>query len=456
MSDKPAIKLSELSTKIKIALQANFSQPIWIIAEINDLRLNQSGHCYLELVEKSDKTDQITATAKAVIWSFNYRLLKPYFETTTGIQLEKGLQVMVSVNVEFHELYGFSLNIKDIEPSFTVGELALKKQEIIKRLEKEGVLNMNRDLELPDVIQKIAVISSDSAAGYGDFMDQLINNDRHIRFYVQLFKASMQGIKAEESMINAFENIYKHSELFDVVVIIRGGGAKTDLACFDSYWLAYHIAQFPLPVITGIGHERDDSISDLVANTRLKTPTAVASFILQKAEEYELSIYQCQERIELFTSETFKEQRHQLELEMRRLAPLSGQYTNNAFNLLKMKQIQLKNASVLFTRKNKDILARSGIQLQALAKSPLLKEKQYIESTKKNISVSIKKALTQQHIFLDNTEKIAQVQNPLNILKKGFSYVLKDGKTIKSITQLKQGDNITNRFADGDVDSIVD
>ncbi len=456
MSDKPAIKLSELSTKIKLALQANFSQPIWIIAEINDLRLNQSGHCYLELVEKSDKTDQVTATAKAVIWSFSYRLLKPYFETTTGIKLEKGIQVMVNALVEFHELYGFSLNIKDIEPSFTVGQLALKKQEIIKRLEKEGVLNMNRDLELPIVIQKIAIISSDSAAGYGDFMDQLINNDRHIRFYVQLFKASMQGIKAEESMIEAFEKIYNHSYLFDAVVIIRGGGAKTDLACFDSYWLAYHITQFPLPVITGIGHERDDSIADLVANTRLKTPTAVASFILQKAEEFELSVYQCQERIELFTSETFKELRHQLELEMRRLAPLTGQNTSIAFNFLKIKQIQLKNACVLYTRKNKDILARHGIQLQALAKNPILKEKQYIESTKKNIVVNIKKALTHQHILLDNNEKLAQLQNPMNILKKGFSYVLKNGKTIKSATQLQKGDNITNRFSNGDVNSIVD
>ncbi|MFC2086531.1 exodeoxyribonuclease VII large subunit, partial [Bacteroidota bacterium] len=293
-----SITLYELNEQIKDVINNSFQETYWIVAEISELRENAySGHCYLELVEKNEKNEKLKAKAKATIWSYTYRMLKPYFETTTGRALSDGLKVMVKVIVDFHEIYSLNLSILDIDPSYTVGDLALKKQEIIKRLEEEGIIDMNKELEISEVPQKIAIISSKTAAGYDDFQNQLSNNEFKYAFYTKLFPAFMQGDKAEESIIQALDKIYNYEDFFDVVIIIRGGGSKLDLSCFDSYWLSYHITQFPIPVITGIGHERDDTIVDTVANTRLKTPTAVAEFLINKLYQFEASLMELKDDV---------------------------------------------------------------------------------------------------------------------------------------------------------------
>jgi len=282
-----SITLSELSERIQETIKLNFDTPVWIRAEISELRENPNGHCYLEFVEKDTNTDFLLAKSKATIWSSTYRMLKPYFENSTGQMLRAGLNVLVAVTVEFHGVYGFSLNVRDIDPTFTIGEMAARRLKIIRQLEEDGIADMNKQLDFPRRPQRIAIISSPTAAGYGDFIDQLRNEVSNFAFYTRLFPAVMQGEQAENSIISALEKIFNHSELFDVVVIIRGGGATTDLACFDSYELALNCAQFPLPIIAGIGHQRDVSILDMVAHTSVKTPTAAAELLIEYMQQTE-------------------------------------------------------------------------------------------------------------------------------------------------------------------------
>ena len=277
--------LFELNRRIGQTLHAEFAAPVWVCAEISEVRENLGGHCYLELIERDENNDQMIAKAKATIWSFTYKMLKPYFEQQTGQTLSAGMKILISVTVEFHEVYGFSLNIKDIDPTYSVGDIARRRLQIANRLREDGIFDMNRELEIPLAPQRIAVISSPTAAGYGDFVNQLENNRRGFHFYCKLFPAVMQGEQTEKSVIAALDKIHNYIDVFDVVVIIRGGGATADLSAFDSYDLAYHCAQFPLPVIAGIGHQRDETILDLVSHTSVKTPTAAAEMLIASISE---------------------------------------------------------------------------------------------------------------------------------------------------------------------------
>ena len=280
-TNRRTYSLQELTSQVRSSLLECFPETYWVRAETSDVRINaSSGHCYLEFVEKNPMTNQLVAKAKASIWAKTFRMLKPYFEMETKQPFTSGIKVLVCVTVEFHELYGFSLNVVDIDPTYTLGDMAKKRLEIINQLKEEGVFTLNKELPLPVLPKRIAVVTSPTAAGYEDFMNQLMHNQAGYPFYVKLFPAWMQGERTETSIIEALERIDEHRELFDVVVIIRGGGATSDLNSFDSYLLAANCAQFPLPIITGIGHERDDTIVDLVAHTRLKTPTAVAAFLI--------------------------------------------------------------------------------------------------------------------------------------------------------------------------------
>jgi len=258
------LSLSELNSLVKEALQLAFPEQLWVVAEIGELKVNRTGHCYIELVEKDNITNEISARARATIWSWQFRFIQPYFETTTGQALTAGLKVLISVSVEFHEVFGYSLNIKDIDPNYTLGDMARRRAEIIRKLEDEGIIDMNKEIPLPEIPSRIAIISSPTAAGYEDFMNQLANNEAGYKFYTRLFPSTMQGTDAPKSIIAALNSIFEIETMFDVVVIIRGGGSQMDLNCFDDYDLAVNISQFPLPVLTGIGHEKDESIADLV------------------------------------------------------------------------------------------------------------------------------------------------------------------------------------------------
>lgn len=274
-----SISLSELCNTIVDTLHTQFDKAYWIRAEISELNV-RGGHAYLELVEKVPEKEMFLAKVRATCWANVFAMLRPYFESETAQTLRSGLQVLVSATVEFHPVYGLSLNIIDIDPTYTLGDLLRQKQETVARLLAEGVMDMNKQLVIPLLPQRLAVISSEMAAGYGDFCHQLQHNEKGFAFRITLFPAIMQGERAEQSIIAELEHIFAQVEDFDVVVIIRGGGATTDLTCFDNYQLALNCAQFPLPIIAGIGHQRDVSVLDMVAHTSVKTPTAAAELLI--------------------------------------------------------------------------------------------------------------------------------------------------------------------------------
>ena len=280
MNEQEPLTLYSLNSLVRAAVADGLPSAYWVTGELSEVRETQAGHCYIELVERDEATQEMVAKARGTIWARIYSLLKPYFLEQTGERFAAGLKVLLKVTVVFHELYGFSLDVCDIEPAYTVGDIARRKQMILNRLAAEGVLNLNKELPFPLLPQKVAVISSSFAAGYGDFCDQLQNNPYGFVFYPQLFAAPMQGNKVEEGVIAALDRIAQNADFWDVVVIIRGGGATSDLGCFDTYDLANNCAQFPLPIITGIGHQRDDTLVDAVAHTRVKTPTAAAELLI--------------------------------------------------------------------------------------------------------------------------------------------------------------------------------
>lgn len=280
-----ALTLFDLNALVRRSLEQCLPDEYWIQAELSDVRSNSTGHCYLEFIQKDPRSNNLIAKARGMIWSNIFRLLKPYFEEATGQMFGSGIKVLVKVTVQFHELYGYSLTVLDIDPTYTLGDMARRRREILQQLEEEGVLTLNKELEMPLLPQRIAVISSATAAGYGDFCHQLQHNSRGFFFYTELFPAMMQGNQVEESVLSALDRVNARLGDFDVVVIIRGGGATSDLSGFDTYLLAAACAQFPLPIITGIGHERDDTVLDSVAHTRVKTPTAAAELLINRMDE---------------------------------------------------------------------------------------------------------------------------------------------------------------------------
>lgn len=280
VSSENPLSLSRLNSMVRVAIEEQLPLKYWVTGELSEVRATSVGHCYIELVERDEATGEISAKARGTIWSRVYSLLRPYFLEQTGREFSVGLKVLLQVSVNFHELYGFSLDVCDIEPAYTIGDMARQRMLIVQRLTDEGVINLNKELPFPLLPKRVAVISSASAAGYGDFCDQLNGNLYGFNFRVQLFPAPMQGSKVEEGIISALNAIARDIDSWDVVVIIRGGGATSDLSCFDTYDLANNCAQFPLPVVTGIGHQRDDTLLDIVAHTRVKTPTAAAELLI--------------------------------------------------------------------------------------------------------------------------------------------------------------------------------
>lgn len=403
------ISLLELNSQIRQTLDTALAPYYWVVAEISELRVVQKGHCYLELVEKEN--NYLQAKLRATIWAYDYRNISGWFESITGEALKPGMKVLAKLRVEFHELYGLSANIKEIDPQFTLGERARKKQEVIAKLVAEGVFDMNKQLSLPYAPQKIAVISSATAAGYGDFMHHLQHNEYGYHFHVKLYGALMQGCDAPSSIIKALYVIHDNleSEAYDLVAIIRGGGAQVDMDCFDDYELASHIAQFPLPVITGIGHERDESIADLVAHTKLKTPTAVSAFLISGVASFEQRIDQLAQRIENNVRYICNAQSYKLE------------ELSRTFQLIKTR----------FWDKQQAVLDQIQYKL-------LMHGRWIIQGQKKDLSSILKKlrnmsmsTLEKERHKLDYVHKAMQLSDPKQILKKGYTISYIDGKLLK-------------------------
>ena len=432
--NKQTYSLSELTGEIHDVLKEAFPDTYWVRAETSDVHINSaSGHCYLEFIEKDTQSNQIMAKARGAIWAKTFRMLKPYFEMETGQHFTSGLKVLVRVSIDFHEVYGFNLNVVDIDPSYTLGDLVRKRQEIIRQLQEEGVFTLNKELSLPALPQRIAVITSPTAAGYEDFINQLFYNKAGYPFYVKLFPALMQGEKTEESIIAALERIDSHRELFDAVVIIRGGGATSDLNSFDSYLLAANCTQFPLPIITGIGHERDDTIIDLVAHTRLKTPTAVAAFLINCMDQAAEQLNLLQQALCTDTLSILQEKKQTLQ----RIGTLLPATVNNRIE------------------RNRSALNLLASKLPTITSGLLERNKNQLELMHQRIHTAISSRLLKESRFIELQEQFIRMASPDYILKRGYSLTLRDGKILKSAKAVKSGDHLTTRFSDGEIESEV-
>ena len=403
-SDEKGMTLHELLQEVAEVVNHNFQSPRWVVAELSDVREAATGHCYLQLVEKNQQSGKTLATARATIWANRWWLIRDSFYQQTGQRFTTGLKVLIQVQVTMNELYGLSLNIVDVDPTYTLGEMARRRLEIIRQLESDGIIDMNRELPFPTLPQRIAVISAEGAAGFGDFMNQLASNADGLRFYCHLFPAMMQGQQTEQSVINALERIYQVHDLFDVVVIIRGGGATVDLASFDSYPLACNVAQFPLPVITGIGHDRDQNVLDRVAHTSVKTPTAAAALLIDAMARQAQCVMQLQQAIVDSVSQRMERE----QLRVQRLA-----------NGIRSTHTRLT---------------------QLISRTDMMRQK---------VQMLTQQRLQREAGRLQLMERTIQMAQPDNILKRGFSITRLNGHAIKSADDVPDGATLQIQTANG-------
>ena len=408
------ITLQELQLRIKRAVEDALPLPVWVVAEISDLKVNSySGHCYMELVEKADAvkggTSVPKAQARAVIWRQQYAMLSAYFQSRTGSPLQAGMKILAKVTANYHEMYGLSLQISDIDPTYTLGEVERQKQMTIAQLKADGVWDMNREVAMPCPVRRIAIISSATAAGYQDFCREL--KEGGYDFRLTLFEAVVQGERAEESVVDALSRIAEREDEFDVVVLIRGGGSTSDLSCFNSYRLCLYVAQFPLPVLTGIGHDKDQSVADMVAHTSLKTPTAVAAWLTDQLQRVEGWLEQA--RLTLAELAQGVLQREHLKLER-----LSGEVVSQ---------------SRLFCRQGLSTLELRESQLRSLVEQLLQREK----------------------MRLEGFEKMVDSLSPERIMQMGFAVVRRGGSALKSADGLEAGDKIEIVLAGGALEAEV-
>ena len=406
------ITLSELQHRIKSAVEGSLALPLWVVAEVSELKVNYSGHCYLELVEKSEPTRGGTpiprAQVRAVIWRSQYAMLSSYFEAQTGSRLAVGMKILAKVVVSYHELYGLSLQITDLDASYTLGEVERQRQMTIAQLQRDGVWDMNRSLPLPRPLQRIAVVSSAAAAGYRDFCNEL--RDGGYAFSLTLFDVVVQGAAAEQSICTALEEVALRQEQFDAVVLIRGGGSASDLSCFNSYRLCSYVAQFPLPVITGIGHDKDTSVADMVAHTPLKTPTAVAAWLTE-----------------------------QMACEMAWLDDAAR---------------TLSDMAVVAVQRERMRLERMMADVERDTLRALDREQTFMKMTREQLSFAVERGMERQKAFLNMASEIVEARSPEKILRLGFAVVRCDGRAVTSAEGLS-GKEVDIQLTTGNITATV-
>ena len=415
MSEEKFHSLLELNQMVRETIECEMPDEYWVEAELSECR-ELRGHCYMELIQKDERTATPVAKSPAKCWANKWAVIHPYFERTTGQQLHAGMKVLLKVYAQFHEAYGFSWIVTDINPEYTLGDMARKRQEIIRQLKAEGVFDLQKELTLPPFCQHIAVISSQTAAGYGDFCNQLSDNPYGFQFQTQLFPAIMQGEGVEQSIIDALERIYdcQLSTVncqFDCVVIIRGGGSTGDLSGFDTLALAENVANFPLPIITGIGHERDESILDMISHTRVKTPTAAAAFLIEHLKEVLDVINGSQELITRYAQQ--------------KLSMLHSQLT---------------------------IVSEAIPRLFSIVKT---RQEAKIDTLNQRIPMLLERRLLAENHRLQLMEEKLKALDPQLLLKRGYSITLHNGRVVKDAMALKAGDEIETRLANGAIHSVV-
>ena len=425
------ISLFQLNQLIQSTLDENLDSSYWVVAEIGELRVNQKGHCYMEFVEKQH--EKVLAKLRANLWAYDYHNLNNLFRSVTGQSLGRGMKILARVMVQFHEVYGLSVLVKDLDPNFTLGEKARQKQMVIDRLSKEGLIDENSKLILPLVPQRIAVISSQTAAGYGDFMDQLTDNPYHYHFDVKFFEAVMQGEQAVHSITKALMQVQHEWIDFDVLVMIRGGGSQIDLDCFDSYDLAISIANSKLPVFTGIGHQRDDTVADLVAHTSLKTPTAVAEFLLNGVSAFEAQLDYNRDRIKNLAANQLEHQRTQL---------------------LKMLK-SLHHSSNMVIKDNSHKLTLMNQKLGAGVQRCLKENQITLHRYQQRLANRTIKTVDDSKQLLKLLEAKLTLADPQKILQKGYTITYLEGNVVKDNTPIKPGDQLETRLSNKKIISTV-
>jgi len=433
-----ALSLLELNQLLAEVIEIGMPREYWVEAEISELRVVR-GHCYIDLIEKTEGTNTPIARASAKCWQNTWSVISPYFEKVTGQRLRSGMNVLMLVSANFHPAYGFSWIISDIDPTYTLGDMARKRQAIIEQLKREGVFDLQKELSLPLFCQHIAVISSANAAGYGDFVDQLESNAHGFRFVTRLFPATMQGEGVEQSIIAALNNIYEtfltsDETAPDCVVIIRGGGATSDLSGFDTLALAENVAQFPIPVITGIGHERDESILDMISHTRVKTPTAAAALLIDHLKRVWDYLQEAQGVLETNARQRMDLEQMRLQRAAQKIPPL--------FSLFKERQ-----------ERRIDSMMRDMI---AAAQRSISDDMHKLETLESIIKPMLERRVTGEMHRLQMLGQRVSALDPDLLLKRGYSITLHEGKIVRDASQLKHGDKIETRVEKGTIHSIVD
>lgn len=427
-----ALSLFELNSLVREAIEEYVTDEYWVEAELASAH-ESGGHCYMELIQKEDGSNTPIARASARCWRSTWALLKPHFERETGQTLRGGLKVLLQVYPQFHENFGFSWIVMDIDPTYTLGDMARRRQEIIRRLKEEGVFDLNKELELPLFAQHIAVISSDSAAGYGDFCKQLSENKQGFKFAVELFSAVMQGEQVEQTVITALNEINERKEDFDCVVIIRGGGSTSDLSGFDTLALAENVANFPLPVITGIGHDRDESVLDMVSHTRVKTPTAAAAFLIEHLQDVYSLIVEAEEDVIRCVTDRLQKER----LRIDRLIEL---LPKQLAAFLTAQHARLGRLIELLPRQTAACLTGQRGNLDLLA------------ATMRGV---LERRMLQENHRMELLEHRVDAVNPEKLLQRGYSITRSNGRVVRSPEQLKAGDEIETTMEKGTIKSVV-
>ena len=427
------LSLYELNSLVRDVISMSLPDSYWVEAELSEAREGYGGHSYMELIEKDEHSNTPIAKAHASCWRNRWMLLKPQFERVTGQRIHAGMKVLLKVHAQFHENYGFSWIVDDIDPTYTMGDMARKRMEIIQTLKEEGVFDLQKELKLPMFCQRIAVISSATAAGYGDFCNQLADNGYGLQFTTALFAATMQGEGVEQGVISALNRINEEWENWDCVVIIRGGGATSDLSGFDTLALAENVANFPLPIITGIGHERDESVLDMISFQRVKTPTAAAAFLVDHLTEVYARIEDAQEAIVNYV-------KRRLQVERMKFERLSTQIPT-LFSLVKVRQ----------SNRLDQLLNRLKVKAERIPADGLHR----LEMLEARLKEPVARKLEKELHRIDMLSQRAIAQDPERLLSRGYSITLKDGKSIKDASQLKAGEEIETRFAKGVAKAVV-
>ena len=443
MKSEQHVTLYELNHLVSKVIESEMPSEYWVEAELSECR-ESHGHCYLELIQKDERTATPIAKASAKCWANKWMLIRPGFERTTGQRLHAGMKVLLKVFAQFHEAYGFSWIVTDIDPTYTLGGMARKRQEIIRQLKEEGVFDLQKELQLPLFCQRIAVISSETAAGYGDFCNQLADNPYGFQFQTRLFPAIMQGEGVEQSIINALGRIFSEysdnsedsedSDIpFDCVVIIRGGGATSDMSGFDTLALAENVANFPLPIITGIGHDRDESILDMVSHIRVKTPTAAAALLIDHLKTVLDAINDAQEQI--------------VRLALQKL-------TSHKSRLSTLAEILPRLFTNVKTRQEARLDSLNSRMTTAIRQS-IITQQSLINALEVKMPIFLNRRLMAEQHRLQLIEEKTKNLDPALLLKRGYSITLHNGKAVRSPQQLQSGDEIETRLEKGTIKSII-